>query len=173
MGFVSDVEPHQQVLRPVQIFDPSWEPNGASIVVAVADPYSRFEIATRLKTSGWSFGVIMHPRAAKGSAVEISEGTIILALAYISTSVSLGQHTHVNYGVTIGHDVITEDCVTILPNATIGGSVRLCSKVTVGSGAVILPGLTIGSGAVIGAGAVVTKDVSPASTVIGVPAKTM
>lgn len=42
---------------------------------------------------------------------------------------------------------------------------------SIGSGATILPGITIGEYALIGAGAVVTKDVSAHTTVIGNPAK--
>jgi acetyltransferase-like isoleucine patch superfamily enzyme len=42
---------------------------------------------------------------------------------------------------------------------------------TIGAGAVILCGITIGENAVIGAGAVVTKDVSDDTTVVGNPAK--
>lgn len=37
--------------------------------------------------------------------------------------------------------------------------------------AAILPGVTIGKGSIVGAGAVVTKDVSPFAIVAGVPAK--
>ena len=41
----------------------------------------------------------------------------------------------------------------------------------IGAGAVLLPGITIGEGAMVGAGAVVTKDVAPGTTVIGNPAR--
>jgi len=41
----------------------------------------------------------------------------------------------------------------------------------IGIGAIIMPGVTIGEGAIIGAGAVVTKDIPPYSSAVGVPAK--
>ena len=41
----------------------------------------------------------------------------------------------------------------------------------IGGGAILLPGVTIGRGSVIGAGAVVTKDVSPYSVAVGNPAR--
>ena len=39
------------------------------------------------------------------------------------------------------------------------------------AGAVLLPGLRIGAGATVGSGAVVTADVEPGATVVGVPAR--
>ncbi len=42
---------------------------------------------------------------------------------------------------------------------------------SIGSGAVILGGVRIGARALVGAGAVVTRDVSPGETVAGVPAR--
>jgi UDP-2-acetamido-3-amino-2,3-dideoxy-glucuronate N-acetyltransferase len=48
---------------------------------------------------------------------------------------------------------------------------RICKRALIGSGAVILCGVTVGEGALVGAGAVVTHDVSPRATVMGVPAR--
>lgn len=41
----------------------------------------------------------------------------------------------------------------------------------IGAGAIILPGVTVGEKAIVGAGAVVTKNVKPNTTVAGIPAK--
>ena len=41
----------------------------------------------------------------------------------------------------------------------------------IGAGAVVMPGVKIGNAAVVGAGAVVTNDVAPNTTVVGVPAR--
>lgn len=49
--------------------------------------------------------------------------------------------------------------------------VKIGNKVWVGANVTILPGVSIGDGAIIAAGAVVTKDVEPATIVGGVPAK--
>ena len=42
---------------------------------------------------------------------------------------------------------------------------------SVGSNSTLLPGITIGEGAVVGAGSVVTSDVPPGETYVGVPAR--
>ena len=41
----------------------------------------------------------------------------------------------------------------------------------IGPGACLLPGVVIGRAATVAAGAVVTKDVEPGATVVGVPAR--
>ena len=172
-GFLADVLPEREVRAPVTIFDGSPAAHGIPIVVAIADPESRTAVVSRLGSCGWRFGNVLHPRASLGSGVSFGEGSIVLALSYVSTDARLGRHVHINYGVTFGHDSIAEDFVTVLPNSTIGGGVRLCSVSTVGSGATILPGLNIGERAIVGAGAVVTKDVPADTVVVGIPARTM
>lgn len=44
-------------------------------------------------------------------------------------------------------------------------------EVWIGGHATLLPGVTVGDGAIVAAGAVVTRDVAPGSTVAGVPAR--
>jgi maltose O-acetyltransferase len=87
--------------------------------------------------------------------------------------------------VSIGNNVVMSSDVTILtlnhhyneknkPIREQGvkySNVIIEDDVWIGYRATILPGVKIGKGSVIGAGAVVTKDVSPYSVVGGVPAK--
>ena len=170
-GFLTDVTPEREVRAPVVHFDGSRAPSNSSIVIAVADPKGRADIVRRLNECGWNYGNVVHPRAAFGSGVSLGEGSIVLALSYVSTDARIERHVHINYGVTFGHDSIAEDFVTVLPNSTVGGGVRLCAGSTVGSGAVILPGLRIGERSIVGAGAVVTRDVPANCVVVGVPAR--
>lgn len=51
-----------------------------------------------------------------------------------------------------------------------GEPIRVETNVWIGAAATILPGVTIGADSVVGAGAVVTRDVPPATLVAGVPA---
>ena len=51
------------------------------------------------------------------------------------------------------------------------GSITLENDCWIGAGVIILPNITIGERAIVGAGAVVTRDVLPDTTVVGVPAK--
>ena len=79
-------------------------------------------------------------------------------------------------GVVIHEDAVIGDDCMIMQQVTIGmigeGQVpRLGNSIYVGAGAKIIGKVTIGDGARIGANAVVTKDVPPGCTAVGVPAK--
>lgn len=51
-----------------------------------------------------------------------------------------------------------------------GAPITIETNVWIGTAATVLPGVTIGAGSVVAAGAVVTRDVPPATLVAGVPA---
>jgi serine O-acetyltransferase len=59
------------------------------------------------------------------------------------------------------------------PSTGVGGKRHptLCDGVVIGSGAQVLGPIEVGEGARVGANAVVTKDVLPNTTVVGIPAK--
>jgi serine O-acetyltransferase len=89
------------------------------------------------------------------------------------------------FGVVIGETSEIGDDVTLYQGVTLGGiapsvnssaqiSVKrhptLKARVIVGSGAQILGPVTIGEGARVGANAVVSRDVAPGVTAVGIPA---
>ncbi|WP_284698421.1 acyltransferase [Terrimonas ginsenosidimutans] len=123
----------------------------------------------------------------------IGDGTKVGAFTEIQKEVTIGRNCKISShtficsgveledGVFIGHGVMfTND---LYPKATrADGSLQteddwqlirtLVKKgASVGSNATILCGITIGENAIVGAGAVVTKDVLPGTTVAGNPAK--
>ena len=55
--------------------------------------------------------------------------------------------------------------------AIISGSVEIGTGVVIGIGAKVLQGLLVNQNSTIGAGAVVTKNVNPMKTMVGVPAR--
>jgi acetyltransferase-like isoleucine patch superfamily enzyme len=116
-----------------------------------------------------------------GTFVEIQRGVVVGARCKVSS------HTFVCEGVTIEDEVFIGHGVMFLndkrPAATNAvGELQSAEdwellrtvverRASIGSGAVILGGIRIGSGALVGAGAVVTGDVSPGTTVAGIPAR--
>ena len=82
-------------------------------------------------------------------------------------------------GVVIGETAEIGDDVTLYHGVTLGGTSwnkgkrhpTLADGVIVGAGAKILGPFTVGAGAKVGSNAVVTKEVPPGATVVGIPGR--
>lgn len=115
-------------------------------------------LARTLSTfSRWLTGIEIHPGATIGRRFFIDHGM----------------------GVVIGETAHVGDNVTLYQGVTLGGTSwnkgkrhpTLGDGVIVGAGAKILGPFTVGAGAKIGSNAVVTKEVPPGATVVGIPGK--
>ena len=101
----------------------------------------------------------------------------------IHPGAKIGQRFFIDHGFTvIGETAEIGDDVTIYQNVTLGGTnpstgvggkrhPTLKDGVVIGSGAQVLGPVVVGEGAKVGANAVVTKDVDPDSTMVGIPAR--
>lgn len=100
----------------------------------------------------------------------LGSGIVVAPNVCMLTDVSVGSHTHINYGAQMTRCNIGEFC-TIAPGVTICGDVKIGDYTYIGAGATIANLVTIGNRCVVGAGAVVLKDVPDDTTVVGIPAK--
>jgi sugar O-acyltransferase (sialic acid O-acetyltransferase NeuD family) len=140
-------------------------------VVGIGSPGVRRTIVERLDAAGFSAATLVHPDASLGSCVEVGEGSVVMAGARMTTNISVGRHVHLNPNVTIGHDTILEDFVSMNPASSVSGECLVRTGALIGVGAVVLNQRTVGPGALVGASACVVRDVEAASTVKGVPAR--
>ena len=95
----------------------------------------------------------------------------------------IGRNFFIDHGFTvIGETAEIGDNVTIYQNVTLGGTSpdngvqgkrhpTLLDGVIVGAGAQVLGPITVGAGARVGANAVVTREVAPGATMVGIPAR--
>lgn len=113
----------------------------------------------------------VHPAATVSAAAQLGDGTVVMAGAVINPGVVLGQNVIINTGAVVDHDCRIGDHAHVAPGAVLSGGVTVGRRSLVGVGASVMQGISIGDDAVVGAGAVVVRDVPPAVTVTGVPAR--
>ena len=103
------------------------------------------------------FSVDIHPAAKIGKGLMLDHAT----------------------NIVIGETAVIADTVSMLHDATLGGTgkeqgdrhPKVGRGVMIGAGAKILGNIRIGEGAIVGAGSVVLRDVPAHTTVVGVPAR--
>lgn len=118
-----------------------------------------------------SYYTAIHPSAIIGSAVQIDEGSMLMAGAIINADSIIGKCAIINTGAIIEHDNLIGDFVHIASGTITGGNVKIGNCSMVGSGAKIIPGINIGDNCIVGAGSVVIADLPKNSTAVGVPAR--
>jgi UDP-2-acetamido-3-amino-2,3-dideoxy-glucuronate N-acetyltransferase len=130
-------------------------------------------------TKIWHFSHIM-PNCVIGEKCNIGQNVVI------SPDVKLGNNVKIQNNVSVYSGVICEDDVFLGPSMVFTNVINPRSAVnrrgqysktlvekgaSIGANATIVCGNNIGKFALIGAGAVVTKDISAYSLVVGNPAK--
>ncbi|MDX2054185.1 MAG: hypothetical protein SFV15_17425 [Polyangiaceae bacterium] len=158
--------------------DLSWlEAHGGAfqaLALGVGSPAVRLRLAeeARRLAPRAEWPALVHPRVEiDRKTLRLGQGAMIGAGVVGSVSVELGDFALVNLGCTLGHEATLGSGVVVNHGASISGGVLLEEGVLVGTGARVLQYLTVGRGATVGAGAVVTKNVAPGQTVVGVPAR--
>lgn len=175
-GFVDDIVPDPDTLARIDashlgpIAQFAEGTSDANYLIGVGSGAIRQKIE-RLLTTKTAAHPLVHPMAAIDLDVRMQPGTVVFAQATVTTNIDLGYHCHIGRGAAIGHDSILGDFVTVMPLASVSGSVTIGNRATIGAGAVVRQGQTIGSDAMVGAGAVVVNNVPSDTIVVGNPAK--
>lgn len=136
----------------------------------------------------WAFAHVM-PRAVVGRDCNIGDHAFVESGAVVGDRVTIKNQVLIWDGVRIGDDAFIGPGVVFtndrhprsrrMPAAAARYAERenwlsethVGRGAAIGAAAVIVPGISIGEYAMIGAGAVVTRDVSPHSLVVGHPAR--
>lgn len=146
------------------------------LVIGIGTPRVRLKVATELEAE---FGAapelwpaILHPSAIFDRAsCRIGRGVLIHPGVVGTVNLVLDDFAMINNSCTLGHETTIGRGSVVNPGANLAGAVTIGQGVLIGTGAQVLQLLHVGDGATVGAGAVVTRDVAPGITVVGVPAR--
>ena len=105
---------------------------------------------------------------APGSA--LGRGDAVCAGAVVQPGARIGRHVIVDTRASVDHHGRVGDYAH-LAVAHLAGGASVGEGVFMALGSIVLPKIHVGDWATVGAGAVVTKDVVPGVTVVGIPAK--
>ncbi|MEO8584637.1 MAG: acetyltransferase [Acidobacteriota bacterium] len=138
------------------------------LVIGVGSNRARKALAERI---AGEFISAIHPHAFVHPSCKIGAGSVVFAGAVIQPDTVLGEHTIVNTSASVDHDCRVGAFAHVAPGVHVCGGVEIGEGALLGVGSAVIPGRRIGAWAVLGAGSVVTKDVEPGQTVVGVPAR--
>lgn len=144
---------------------------GVRYVIGIGSMLSRRAVDRRMTAAGFEPATLIHPSAVLGSAVRLSPGVVVCPGVILTTNITVGRHTHLNFGAAVGHDTRIGNYVMVNPSANISGDCAIEDDVMLGVGCVVLQGLTVGRGAMVGASACVVRDVPAEQVAKGVPAR--
>jgi len=145
-----------------------------AVALGIGTPAARLRVGAQLDRDFADLArpALVHPSArfdAKSCVFE--EGSIVCAGNIATVHVAVRRWAMVNLACTLGHEAEIGAGTVLNPGINLSGGVTLEEGVLLGTGAKVLQYLRVGRGATVGAGAVVTKDVPPGETWVGVPAK--
>jgi sugar O-acyltransferase (sialic acid O-acetyltransferase NeuD family) len=146
----------------------------AFVVVCTGRPdnyVSRPRIVEALGLPPERYATIIHPSASVSVTSRIGPGSVLLAQTVLTAAVTVGSHVAIMPHVTLTHDDVVDDFVTMASGACLGGNVHVGRCGYVGAGALVREQCSIGSCALVGMGAVVTRDIPPREVWAGVPAR--
>ena len=137
----------------------------ANGVGGILDIGVRVKIFELLKSAGFTFPALIHPRATVEPSAKVGDGVQVFANAYVGSEAVLQPKCMVNTNAVVSHDCKIGMYTHIAPGALLAGHVHVGERTLVGMGVTTSIGVKIGSGVRIGNGAILLADV-PDRTII-------
>ncbi len=148
----------------------------AYFVLCMGNGHARRDVRARLARLGLReqrFVSVIDDSVTIPTSCTVGAGSVVLAGTVLTTAVSVGRHVVIMPNVTLTHDNIIDDFVTIAAGVALGGSVRVGEAAYLGMNSSVRQGLTVARDSVIGMGAAVVRSVPEGEIWFGVPARAM
>ena len=152
------------VLGPIRQIPDSGCTHG---ILGIGDNRARKTLAERIRLE-WITAV--HPFAWVHPEATLGPGTIVCAGSVVQPGARIGSHVIINTRTSVDHHTRVGDYAH-LAVAHLAGGASVDEGVFMALGSIVLPKIHVGAWATVGAGAIVTKEVEPGTTVIGTPAR--
>jgi sugar O-acyltransferase (sialic acid O-acetyltransferase NeuD family) len=137
----------------------------ANGVGGILDSKVRIRVFNLLESAGFSFPVLIHPRATVEPSAKVGQGVQVFANAYVGSEAFLGSRCMINTNAVVSHDCTIGEYTHIAPGAMLAGHVHVGARTLIGMGVTTSIGVRIGEGVRIGNGAILLADV-PDNTII-------
>ena len=169
-GFVDDALPgvHHPTSLPIVRDAKDIDAEAATVAIGNGAARERFFM---LGHADYSWPALIHPSACVSRSSVIGDGSQVMQNVVVNSAAHVGKNVILNVGCVVAHDCRVDDHAHIAPGVLLSGGSTVGRRSFVGAGAVLLPGINVGADCTVGAGAVVTRDVSDGSCVIGIPAR--
>ncbi len=134
-----------------------------AIILFTQDVDERAAVFTALKSRGIRFANVIDPTAELRGATTLGEGNLIMAHAFFSTAVAIGDNNFFASHCCVEHHSRVGSHCAFGPRTTTSGAVTVGDRVKTGMAVAIEPYVSIGADTRIASGCVVTQDVPAGS----------
>ena len=140
-------------------------------VIAIGDNATRLRYADEVRRHGVDLVTAVHPAAYVSPTAVLGRGVVVAPHATVITEARVADLAVVNTSAVVDHECVVGEGAHVGPGALLAGRVRVGRGAFVGIGANIIQGRSVGDFTTVGAGAVVTRDLPPHCTAVGIPAR--
>jgi sugar O-acyltransferase (sialic acid O-acetyltransferase NeuD family) len=156
------------VLGGLEVLD---EHRAAEVLLCPGPGSARAALAARLRERDIErFATVVDPSCVVPPTCQVGPGSVLLAGTVLTTSVRLGRHVVCMPHVTLTHDDVLEDHVTLAAGVRLGGRVHVGQGAYLGMGSTVRERVSVGAASVLGMGAVLLENLPAGETWVGVPA---
>ena len=116
-------------------------------------------VNNEIRKKKYKLATIIHPDVVQPSDLKIGAGSVLFSGVKISYNVKMGKCVWIDVNSLLGHDLMVDNYISIMPSAIISGNCKIGSETIIGAGAIIHQNISIGKKCLVGIGTTIVKNV--------------